>query len=205
MAIAQLDEEESKAFPFGIGPYITLKGGVNTVDPVQGIKNGFTINPLPDFGATFYIPFSKTDNIGVNADLFYGTYAYQFRVYGNETVNWIEQFHYIALGANVNFNGLILGLNLGIPVGGYVDNPALPDNSKDVRTENLGFLAEGHIGGQIPLFKNALGRLCLYVQLGYNFSGIYTNLTEAQDKYNPQPASAQLGFSYIFNLVDEEE
>ncbi|MBI5325152.1 MAG: hypothetical protein HZB41_07775 [Ignavibacteriae bacterium] len=66
-------------FPYSIGPFITLKGGVNAADVPDGRKNGFTVNGLPDFGASGYIPFGDKSQFGLDADLAYSTYSYDIK------------------------------------------------------------------------------------------------------------------------------
>ncbi|MGA2297807.1 MAG: hypothetical protein ABSG15_09705 [FCB group bacterium] len=186
--------QHSENFPFGVGPFVTLKGGVNAASVPSGIKNDFTINGLPDFGATGYIPLTEKSHLGLAVDLAYSSYFYDNK-HTNASDNWTSQASYITLGPNLYVSGFIIGLNFGLPLSIKAKLPPYYYNF-DNKTSDLAFMVEVRLGGMIPLYYNEFGRLTLIIQGGYFLTGQMTNLTN----YNPHPASGSIGIGYIFNL-----
>ncbi|MCX7737401.1 MAG: hypothetical protein N2319_11910 [Candidatus Kapabacteria bacterium] len=195
--LAEDDEMSTKGY-LKIGPFITGKGGVNTIDPPQGIKNGFAVVPLPDFGVSTLIPFTPNGQTGALIDLAYSSYAYQLKIYGNEDVNWVERFSYFNIGPSFFFSGFIAGLNLGFPMGGLIGESK---NSKEIEinSSDMGMLLEIKLGALLELLNTPAGSLNFTIQGGYVLSGLYKSETV---RFNPQPAQLSLGLNFLFNVVN---
>lgn len=183
-------------YPESLGIFVAAKGGVNSNDPPNGIKNGFAFNGIPDFGATFFMPFERYSNFALLVDLAYSTYAYEQKLYHDESVKWTIKHHYLTLGPSLFMSGFVVGLNFGLPMSAESDG-------KELKTDDLGMMAEVRLGGMFPLLDSPVGRLNLVVNLGYMFSGTHkSGKYSAADDFIPVPASVSLGFNYLFNLVD---
>lgn len=190
-------------FPMGIGPFVSAKGGVNSNDPPNGIKNGFVFNGIPDFGATFFMPFEKYSTFALLVDLGYTTYAYEQKYDADESIKWTEKYHYVTLGPSLYMSGFVAGFNFGLPMSGETD---IANASGDIPSDKLSMVIELRLGGMFTLLDSPTGRLNLNVNLGYAFSGIYQSGKYGfVDDFNPIPASVSLGFNYLFNLVDVEK
>jgi hypothetical protein len=195
-------------FPFGIGPYVTLKSGVNANSVPNGIKNGFNINPLPDFGATIYFPLSSESKFGITCDLGYTTYSYKLKWTDDPDNPWTNEFSYFTINPNLHIYGFLLGISVGFPMNANTDNNLY---KPFYTTDNLNTLFEVRIGGMIPIFESFFGRLNILISGGYVLSGIYKenqgwSIYRKQTHYrldgsnNPHPAWMSIGLSYIFNL-----
>lgn len=190
-------KDYSEIFPFGVGIMIAGKGGVNTLDPPDGIKNGFNVNNLPDFGAQVYIPFGGKSNVGGIIDLGYYTYSYKFKLYNNEGFNWVDKLNYFVIAPNFHLSGFLLGFNFGIPMGVSSEK-----SFYTFTTDQMSMMVDVHIGGLIPLYKDDFGRLNLLIQGEYaltkTFKSDIASINYAN--LNTQPASLKIGLTYIFNI-----
>lgn len=196
-ALADDDIISTKGF-LKIGPFITGKGGVNTIDPPQGIKNGFAVVPMPDFGVSVLIPFAPNGQTGALIDLAYSSYGYQLKLYGNEDVNWVERFSFFNIGPNFYFSGFTVGLNLGFPIGGKISESKLRP-SADIKSEDMAMMLELKIGAMLEMVNTSAGSLNFIIQGGYTLSGLY----KAESlKFNPQPAQLSLGLNFLFNTIN---
>lgn len=187
----------------GLGPYFSLKGGVNTVDTPSGLKNGAAFNGIPDFGATLHVPFSRTSKIGLNIDLGYTTYAYGIVDYYNTSNKATYKFSYLTLAPKFNFSGLLIGFTFGIPVSASGDG-------NTIRTGLINTLVDFNLGGQIPLFVDKSGSLNLLINASYmltevsntpksevyaKFAGKFLN-----NNFHERGVGASLGLNYLFNI-----
>lgn len=184
-----------------VGPFITGKGGVNTIDPPQSFKNGFAVVPLPDFGVSVFFPFTPNDQTGAVLDLAYSSYAYQLKIYANEDVNWVERFSYFNIGPSFYFSGFTAGLNIGIPMGGQIsESKNLPQS--DIKSEYMAMLFELKIGAMLELVNTPVGSLNFIIQGGYALSNLYKSESL---RFNPQPAQLSLGLNFLFNTINIHE
>lgn len=184
-----------------VGPFITGKGGVNTIDPPQGIKNGFAVVPLPDFGVSVFFPFTPNDQTGAVLDLAYSSYAYQLKIYANEDVNRVERFSYFNIGPSFYFSGFTAGLNIGIPMGGQISE-SKNSPQKDIKSEDMAMLLELKIGAMLELVNTPVGSLNFIIQGGYALSNLYKSESL---RFNPQPAQLSLGLNFLFNTINIHE
>lgn len=189
-------------YPFGVGPFIFAKAGVNAADVREGIKNGVAMSPLPDFGVTGYIPFNEESKIGATIDIAYSTYAYQKKLHGDEGNPWIDKFHYFTISPSIHVWGFLLGLGLGIPLGGEYDKQNL-----ELKSDYMSFMVELRIGAMIPIVESDFGRLNILIMGGYFLTGQFTEQFAKSgyiggEGFNTHPASLGLGINYIFNIPD---
>lgn len=195
-AIAQKDVSQSEAYPFGIGPFFLFKGGVNASDVPEGIKNGFNFNGIPDIGAAFYIPFTKENNLALEVDLAYSRYTYELKKTGDEDNPWSNEFGFITLGPSLHLYGFLLGFEFGMPIHAGSDEDAF-----DYSVNDIGFSAVVRIGAMIPVYADEFGRLNIDIRGAYFLTGLFSDVPESWDDYNPHPASLAIGMSYIFNIT----
>ncbi|HZV11667.1 MAG TPA: hypothetical protein VFA55_00510 [Candidatus Kapabacteria bacterium] len=195
--ISVYSAQAQNIYPMAVGPFITLKGGVNTGTIPNGTKTDFALNSIPDFGATAYFPFSDSSNIGVAVDLGYSTYGIRSKPNTGavDSNTFDSSYSYLTLSPSLNANVFTLGFNFGIPLAASAKNLSGNQN-RNLNTSLLSMLVELRVGAMIPLMNDATGRLDLIVQGGYMLSGMYSSSTSS----NPKAASIALGLNYLFSL-----
>jgi hypothetical protein len=193
--------------PMGIGPFFNYSIGINANDVPKGRQNGLALNNIPDFGITYFLPLSQTNNLGLNVDLAYATYSYLQKNYytGKE---WNQHFHYFEINPSFNFSNFLLGFNFDIPLSGDIEGTNIASNE-------LQTLIGIKIGASIPIYESETGHINLIVEGNYSFSGIFKDYAKddpmlphapyespemPNNSFNTKPASVGIGFNYIFNL-----
>ncbi|MGB9702581.1 MAG: hypothetical protein ACPL1A_07630 [Candidatus Kapaibacteriota bacterium] len=192
----------------GIGPFFNYSIGVNANDVPKGRQNGLALNNIPDFGITYYLPFSKTSNVGLSVDLAYITYSYIQKNYytGKE---WNHHFHYFEFNPSFSFSSFLLGFNFDFPLSGDIEGADIPSSK-------LSTLVGVKVGGSIELYSSETGRINLIIEGNYSFSGVFNDFAKddpmmfhapyeyperPNNSFNTKPASLGIGFNYIFNLT----
>jgi len=194
-------ETKNNNYPYSVGPFITMKGGVNAASVPQGIQNGFAINSMPDIGVTGYVPLTNTFPLGIAIDIAYSTYCYDNKLTGNNTLKWTSNAGYFTFGPNLYIGGFNIGFNFGIPLAMSLDK--YKGQTWDVKSEQLASFLEFRLGGLIPVYSDNFGRLNILVQAGYFLTPQFKSdmIPSFYDDLNFHPASASLGISYLFNLI----
>ncbi len=193
------------SFPMGLGPFVAVKACVNTATIMNGTKTGMSINGIPDFGATFYLPIGTQSTVGATLDIGYSTYSIKSKPESGATDDntIITQANYFSIAPNVNIGGFMLGVNLGIPVGmssGNVSGAGIL-SSIPVNSDELATVIDIRFGAMIPIMHNATGRLNFIVMGGYMLTGMSKNDTS---EYNPKAASLMMGVNYLFSFKKSE-
>jgi hypothetical protein len=178
----------------GVGPIIGYRMGINAAEPPNGIKNDIGLAGLPDFGAQLYIPFQPDNNMGLIFEALYANVPYSQK-FDDGNSDWTDRFQYLNLGANFHISNFIVGLNMGFPMAAnrYYENSDL-----EIKTDILNNMFELRLGGNFTLNESRTGRMILFVNLGYQINGQYSD--ESNSAYMPHPASLQLGLGYIINM-----
>ncbi|MCX7880749.1 MAG: hypothetical protein N2517_08820 [Ignavibacteria bacterium] len=184
----------NQASQIQVGPFITGKGCVNTVDPPQGIQNDFQLSKLPDFGIRFSYKFEGTSQTKFIADLSYLSTAMKFKLYNDPNTNWVNEFYYFNIGVGAEISWFLLSLNFGIPLSGKWG--IMKNVQIDLKREEIATLIQIRVGALIPLIENTIGNFYLVIHGDYFLTGALS-----QDiNYNPRIASLSIGLSYMFNL-----
>lgn len=190
-------------YPFGVGLAISFKGGVNTMDPPDGVKNDYVFTAMPDIGAQVYLPFGTENNMGIVFDLAYLSFPYKFKLYGQEDVNWTDKVSYFAIAPNFHISGFLIGFNFGFPLAAASDNNVAGNSyTYNYQKDNMKFIIDAHIGALIPLINTETGRFNLLIQAEYPLSDIFENdlvTNNTKEAFNVQPVAIKFGLSYIFN------
>jgi len=190
-------------YPFGVGLAISFKGGVNTMDPPDGVKNDYVFTAMPDIGAQVYLPFGTENNMGIVFDLAYLSFPYKFKLYGQEDVNWLDKVSYFAIAPNFHLSGFMIGFNFCLPLAASSDNNVAGNSyTYNYQKDNMKFIIDAHIGALIPLINTETGRFNLLIQAEYALSDIFENdliTKNPQQEFNIQPVAIKFGLSYIFN------
>jgi len=188
---------ETDNYKMGVGPIIGYKMGVNASDVQDGTKNGVAPATMPDFGAQFYMPLDPDNKMGLIIDAIYANYPFMLKTPNENHYN----YNFIGLGANFFLSGFTVGFNLGLPLGGTytVNNIEGKDDASMLNT-----MFEFRVGGNFTLNESNTGRFVLFINLGYQINGLYSDMTQlGQGPYNPHPASIQLGLGYLINMGGE--
>ena len=213
------DNQSKNNFPISVGPYLTLKAGVNTTT-VDGMQNAVNFNGMPDLGVTAYIPFSEKSPIGGFLDLGLCTHSFGLKLISEKTggfgdITWKNYYQYFNISPNLYLGGFTLGFNFGFPISAKfkdyeIDNPNISSleqylGENEADSENLNTLIEVTIGGMIPVLADETGRLNIIIRASYTFSNLYEgsdNLNQLFKVSYPEiiPASVSLGIDYLFNI-----
>ncbi len=182
-------------FPFSVGPFIGLKGGVNASGVPEGIQNGFTLNSTPEMGVTGYIPFADETKFGGLVELAYLTDGFSMKPYqGNKDTT--HQHHYFNFSPSIFAEGFVLGFNFCFPMGGTL---SYDDNETEVDADDMATLIEVRLGGRICVYANDFGRFNIVINGSYALNGLGDE--EYADGYNYHPGQLWVGFNYMFNLT----
>ncbi|SRR5579884_1717766 len=182
-----------------LGPLFTAGAAVNAGDVLNGTKTspGFACAP----GALF--DFTYTRNVGFDLGIAYDARTVNFHNQANSSVGVDYSFGYISLRPELRFGGFLIGVGLGLPiaVSTTASNGAI---APKVGVGDVNSLFEGRIGGLVELFRSDLGTLDFMVEGSYSFS---RNLNSTwfhgtdQTKNNGPLATAEAGFTYLFDLL----
>lgn len=191
-----------------IGPYVSMKGGVNVASIPEGKNTGMTINMPPDFGVTFFQPFNKKkSSFAIMFDIGYNTSSYLSKPDkdangGKEATDdqiMIYSVHHLQIAPAFHIKGFVLGLNLGFPLSAQYANKSGTIKEDFKTTDQFSGLSEVRIGGMIPLIEDETGVLNLNIFGAYALSGISANDNSSS---NPTPASLSIGLSYLLHVSD---
>lgn len=188
-------------FPMSVGAYIGGRACVNAGEIPTGTKTGLSMNGVPDFGATFYVPFTTTgsSNIGFNLAFGYTSLTVVSKPESGVTdgTTLVPKLSYFAITPTFYLKGISVGVNIGMPTGlTYFnkDETIKAPGQKDL----LNTLVSFHFGGIIPIYYDEFGRFNFLISGSYplgDVGKIYGN------DYAPVPASLSLGVSYVVNLM----
>ena len=191
---------------FSIGPFFSLKAGLNGGNVMDGRKNAVSFNGIPDLGASLFVPLSESSDLGLEAEMAYTTYSYMIKGV-NVDKDYTLKYHYLTLNPNFYFNWLIIGFNFGLPLSA--------DFGESISTDILEIMIEFKLGAMFPLMTDESGSLNLNLQAGYMLTGIYKDFPKndpllpyipevppqtISSKFNPRALSLSLGVSYLMNL-----
>lgn len=196
---------------YSVGPFFSLKGGINGTNTPDGRKNGIAFNGIPDFGLSLKYNMGKEANLGLIFSPGYSTYSYQIKNSRSEQegggIIYDHKYSYFTFGLDFAFENLITGFNFGIPLSA--------DMEGEINTDHLQTLAEFRIGAGVPLIDDESGRLDLIIYAGYMLSGIYSDFStddplkdivpvklpqKLSDEFNPRVVSVSFGFRYFMKL-----
>lgn len=214
----------------GIGLHMRAKIGFNTASMPDGSKTFISFNGIPDFGATFYLPYPKKNNIAMLIEAGYLTNSYGEKAAASTVsgvafpeIDAVVKLNYIAIAPTFAIGIFNIGMEVGLPVGGSINIPSFQaslggqplaptqDTSLSIDSDAMTLLVGLRMGFTIPLIRNEDGRLNFVVVASYALSGAQDNFDRATDKngrplsddYNPKPASLSIGVSYLFSLNKE--
>jgi len=98
-----------------LGPYLSLKAGVNGGNTMDGRKNGVAFTGIPDFGLQLFYPLSFENDLGMICDLGLSSYAY-FIDGVNVNKEYILTYRYLTLSPSFYFSIFSFGFAFGIQV-----------------------------------------------------------------------------------------
>jgi len=194
-----------------MGPYLSLKAGVNAGNTMDGRKNGIAFTGIPDFGVQFYYPLSIDNDLGIFCDLGLSNYAYNIEGV-NVGKDYTLTYRYITIAPRFYFNIFSFGFAYGMPIAA--------DFGEEIDTDILESLAEIRLAAFIPLMSDESGSLNLNIEVGYMFTGFYQDFAKndpllpsipevppqvPSSKYNPRAVSLSIGISYLMNFYSYEE
>ena len=213
--------EDAQHIPMSAGIFLGARAGVNANDAPLGIQNAIQIGGAPEIGGIFYLPLSKTENLGLTAELAYSTAVFTLKGYDSGK-KFKNQFEYLTFAPQIFVKGFMLGFSFGAPLSGEMGDIA-------VSTKDMNTYVAFKIGGEIPVFEDESGRLNIFISGEYSLTktigSFETNIknydiykeskayedsksdyikpefkTTITQDLSPRPASLTIGFNYFFNI-----
>lgn len=192
-----------------LGPSIGVKGTVNTAVPGEGLKTGFAINSLPDFGLTTRILFSPNSGIGMLLDLEMSGYGYLMRPENEDVADddnsFITRHSYVTVAPSLNLGGLTLGVGISFPTG-QTTTEVDGDQSWSPTGTQASPVLDARLGAMIPLYRGKGGEFNMVIRASYMLGGHYTTEIRtyplSPNTSNPQSAGLVVGFNYLFRVVE---
>jgi hypothetical protein len=190
-----------------IGVFAGLRAGVNVQTAPVMRQNSFGFASVPEFGARFIYPLSKTQKVGLLADMSYSTYSYVIQDYGKGD-KYAHSYSYLCFSPNILFEGMTIGFKIGVPMSAEMEGTSIASDSLSTLTElNIGYLHE--------FYKDPSGAFYMGINVGYMLTGIYKDFLQADplkktiplipaqatnNSFNHRAASLSLTFTYLFKL-----
>ena len=185
----------------GFGPFLSVKPGVNMSEIMDGRKTGLTV-VAPDFGGTLLLSL-KNIKLGIMLDLGYNTCKVLDKPENNPPDNQIitTSVNYFSIAPSFTYSGLVIGLNIGMPLSASMDTKAGDNLTKfNDKTDNFNSLMELRFGGMIPLVEDATGRLNITIMGNYMLSTLVKN---DNTSFNPSVGSISVGINYLFTVANQ--
>ena len=180
-----------------VGPMVTGGVGINAGAVDTGFKTG--IRPAFSVGAMFIYPWSP--DMALTVGLCYDARGVNFHSPTSTDTGFNVSLGYIALRPEFRIMGFMIGLGLGLPVSGSATEIET-GTSSTITTSDLGFLLEGRIGADIPVWKSDASQLHLMIEGSYGFTKVYSSSFVPSDtKDNGPLATAEIGLAYFFDLT----
>lgn len=210
LSIAAAETPVADISPWGFGPFVGFKGGINGVNTPSGRKNSFSFSSIPDFGLTLRYYINHSTKLGFNFDAAYSTYSYNIsdsRIDSIEGLEYKHTYSYFTLNPSFSFDVLYLGFALGIPVSA--------NYGADISTSNLKIMTEVFAGVALPVIKDSTGCLSVNFKAGYMLSHIFKDYEQNDplkeiipvmppqkltDEFNPRAVSFTIGIKYLLYL-----
>lgn len=252
------DEFLSKVFAppplvntFGIGLYGAYKGSINTsfasdtravhLPTLNDDRTFPVVFPSLDYGVSFYAPvlFSV---FGMNLDLGLSSYQYGTQyIFKNFLVDSVAagfpgappsfstNLTYITASPMFNFNGILVGAKIGIPLSGSVTLPnyaplrAWDGSTRTLEREQMNTLIQVRVGGMLQLLKLRFGLLSLILDATYPLNNALTinthpngivletlqqanvRPTKAFEPLEARPLTISAGLSFLFTFNNAAE
>ena len=191
------------SYSMAVGPYLMLKAGVNAGTIPTGFKTAVVFNGAPDFGAEFYLPFTKSLPVGASLDFGLQTYGILSKPSSgaSDDNTFTTKYHYIAISPSFVASIVSLGFTFGIPSGVSTSNTS-GTYTNNGSTSDMATIVEAHIGVAVPILNDNTGRLNFLVMGSYVLTGMDAPSSGAVTSYNPVVASLGVGFNYLFKIGD---
>lgn len=185
----------------GLGPFVSVKPGVNMSDIKDGRKTGLTV-VAPDFGATLLLSL-KNVKLGILLDLGYNTSKVLDKPNSsaNDDNTIITSVNYFNIAPSFTYSNIIIGLNIGMPLSASQDSKAGNNVKKYDNADEFASLMELRFGGMIPLVEDPTGRFYITVMGNYPLSSMYKTYDPSAS--NPSIGSISVGLSYLFTVANQ--
>jgi hypothetical protein len=191
-----------EAYSLAVGPYITVKTGVNAGTIEDGHKTGVVFNSLPDFGLALYIPFTKSAPVGMTCDIGYRTESVLDKPNDGATdkTSKVTSYHYLSIAPMFNASAFTAGLVFGIPTAKGEQNLA-GDSPISGKTSDMAVLVSIQLGVNAAAYTSEAGQLNILGLASYGITGLDANPnTGGSSTYNPHTASIAVGLEYLFHI-----
>lgn len=181
-------------------------GASMLLDPADNWK----VTPVFAWRATVDASYPITDVIGAWLSLGLDRRGGEFYWYDDKELRERRMVNYFTLTPGINFRGLVLGVNLGFPMGGsrtYQNGAEDGERTLelDPDADGLNMLIEPRIWGEIPVLDEEIGWLGIMVGAGYALS----DMSERRDfmpgeipgrTFSSNTASVHLGVVWMFGI-----
>jgi len=185
----------------GLGPFLSVKPGVNMSEIEQDHKTGLTI-VAPDFGATLFLSL-KNVKLGILLDLGYNTCKVLDKPNSgaSDDNTIITSVNYFTIAPSFTYSSMVIGLNIGMPLSASQDSKAGNNVKKYDNADEFASLMELRFGGMIPLVEDPTGRFYITIMGNYPLSSMFKTYTPTAS--NPSIGSISVGVSYLFTVANQ--
>ncbi|HVK38980.1 MAG TPA: hypothetical protein VNA88_10640 [Candidatus Kapabacteria bacterium] len=182
-------------------------GGASLLmDPADNWK----VTPVFAWRGTVDASYPINDVVGAWLSLGLDRRGGDFYWYNDKDLRERRMVNYFTLTPGINVKGLVLGVNLGFPMGGsrtYQNGSDAGERTLelDADADGLSMLIEPRIWGAIPLLDEKIGWLGITIGAGYALSdmtddpGFLPGETDGRT-FSSGTASAHLGFVWMFGI-----
>lgn len=195
-----------------IGLDLGLKAGVNISPAPVRRQNKIALSSLPDVALSYNMPLSEEIDLYLKTRLAFNNYSFTTSDYDN-AANFKHNISYISFNPNLDFRGMILGLDFGLPITSNLEG-------NTVSTDIIKMYYSLQIGYYYDFFEDESAKLSVFILGHYMLNNVFDNyLTNdplhnsippyldypINDSHNPRIAGISLGLSYQFILNNLSE
>lgn len=183
-----------------------VAGASMLLDPADNWK----VSPVFAWRGNVDMNYPINANMGVWLSFGLDRRGGEFHWYNDKEVTERRMVNYFAVMPALSFKGLLVGLNLGFPMGGtrtYRNGTDAGERTVglDASVDKLELMIEPRLGGVIPVVDEEIGMLGITISGGYNFG----NMSERRDfmpgeipgkTFATENASLHLGLTWLFGV-----
>ncbi len=185
-----------------VGPEFLAGGSVYAGTVPKSLKTDarFSFN----FGALGY--YNSTESFALMLGLVYDSRGMNF--HQQDDANHFENstFNYLSFQPGVKFKDFTLGLGLGIPLGGSIDeHTGVATGTTDISASRMATMVELRLGGSVPILESELGDLRFIINGSYPLTKTFSSSLGFTFNGNPQSQDGpiptlQAGLSFQFGV-----
>lgn len=168
------------------------------------------VSPVFAYRATLDFSYPLSNVVGVALSFGFDRRGGEFYWYEDKSLVERRMVNYMAITPSVNLRGILIGLNLGFPMGGsrtYQNGGDATERTLelDADKDKLLMIVEPRLTGVVPLIEDEFGWLGLTIGAGYNFGDMSERMdfapgSDPSKTLTGESASAHIGLTWQFAI-----